>query len=58
MKITNKDVIQALELPNTTFYDWKKTCPRLVELLKKGLLAEMLLNEKVFEQMIKKHNKK
>lgn len=58
MKITNNDVIQDLQLPNTTFYEWKKTTPRLVELLKKGLLAEKLLNEKVFEEMIKKDNKK
>lgn len=58
MKITNNDVIQDLQLPNTTFYEWKKTTPRLVVLLKKGLLAEKLLNEKVFEEMIKKDNKK
>lgn len=58
MKISDTTVIQELNKPRTTYTDWKKREPRAIELIKKGLLAEKLLNKKVFEENIKKNNKR
>ena len=57
MKITNNEVIKNLQMQNSTFYELKKRSPRVVELLKKGLLAEKMLNEKVLNEFIKQDNK-
>ena len=54
--VTDTTVKKELDLPNTTFYDWKKRDPRAVELIKKGLVAEQLLSNDIFEDMIKKPN--
>lgn len=58
MKITDTTVKEELNKKNNTFYEWKKREPRAIELIKKGLLAERLLNKEVFEEFIKKENKK
>lgn len=57
-KITNNEVIEDLQMQNSTFYELKKRSPRTVELLKKGLLAEKMLNEKALNEFIKQDNKK
>lgn len=57
MKITDTTVKEELNKSNSTFYEWKKREPRAIELIKKGLLAEKILNKEVFEEFIKKPNK-
>jgi hypothetical protein len=44
--MTNKKVMEAIKMKSSTFYALKKRNPRLVDLLKKGLLYEDLKNEK------------
>lgn len=58
MKITNNDLIKELELKNSAFYAMKKTKPRLVELLKKGLWAERNVKAETLLSGIKQDNKK
>lgn len=43
---------------NDAFYKWKKRDPEAVRLIKKGLVAERVLNKEIFEEMIKAENKK
>ena len=57
-RITNKTVIEELNLNDRTFYDWKKLYPRRVELIKKGLLFEAIENKAVAKEMIKPDIKK
>lgn len=56
-KITNKTVQEELKLPHSTYYDWQREFPRRVELIKKGLVAEKVLNKEIFDEMIKPDNK-
>ena len=56
--ITNNDLIKELGLNNSTFYAMKKTKPRLVELLKKGLWAERNVKAETLLNGIKQDNKK
>jgi len=56
--ITDTSVKKELNIPNSTFYEWKKRDPRAVELVKKGLVAEKVLNKNIFDEMIKNENKK
>jgi len=58
LKISNREAYQSAKLTEGQFYALKKQKPRLVELLKKGLLAEKLLKEEIFETMIKGNNKR
>lgn len=54
MKISDTTVIQELNKPRTTYADWKKREPRAIELIKKGLLYEKILNQEVEQEFIKK----
>ena len=58
MRITDTSVKEELVIKNSTFYDWKKRSPRAIELIKKGLVAEKVLNNEIFEEFIKKANSK
>lgn len=40
--MTNKTIMDAVGIKQSTFYALKKRNPRLVELIKKGLLYEQL----------------
>jgi len=44
--MTNKTIMKAINVKESTFYALKKRNPRLIELVKKGLLYEDLLNGK------------
>ena len=41
--MTNKIIMKAVNIKESTFYALKKRNPRLIELIKKGLLYEGLL---------------
>ena len=58
IKITDTTVKEELNKSNSTFYDWKKRSPREVELIKKGLAAENILHNVLFQDVIKKENNK
>ena len=44
--MTNKKIMKEVSIKQSTFYALKKRNPRLVELLKKGMLYEDILNGK------------
>jgi hypothetical protein len=58
MRIMDKHLIEELGVINKTYYEWKRKHPRRVDLMKKGLLAEKLLKDEVFEELIKPNNKR
>ncbi len=57
-KISDTTVKDRLDMLNDAFYKWKKRDPEAVRLIKKGLVAERVLNKQIFEEMIKAENKK
>lgn len=57
-QINNTQVIQETGIGHDRLYRWKKEYPRVVELVKKGLAAEKVLKDEIFEDMIKKENKR
>jgi len=44
--MTNIQIMRALKMKSSTFYALKKRNPRIVELVKNGLIYEKILNEK------------
>ena len=58
MKVTNKDVIETTGMTQREFYYMKKNYPRQADLIKKGLLAELLLKQSAFDELVKGDNKK
>jgi hypothetical protein len=53
MKITNETIAESANIKKTTFYELKKKNPRQWDLIRKGVVAEMLLNPKVFIDYLK-----
>ncbi len=51
LKITDKDVYEELYMKKNTYYAFKKRSPRQVELIKKGMLAERLMQPDVFDSI-------
>lgn len=57
MKINDTQVKERLGIKNDAYYKWKKRRPQDIELIKKGLVAEKVLNKDIFDEMIKPDNK-
>lgn len=53
INITDKELYEDIFLPKNTFYDLKDRNPRQIELMKKGLLAERILDKGVFSRIKK-----
>lgn len=57
-KISNQALLNEVNLKKNKLYDLQKSDPRLIELAKKGLLAEQLLKKEIFETYINLPTKK
>ena len=53
MKITNNQIIEVAQMKKSTFYKLQKHNPRQAELIRKGVIAEMVLNQRVFDNFLK-----
>lgn len=52
-KVTNQEVIKATGLKRNEFYNLKKEKPNLILLLKKGVLAQRVINSELLKKSIR-----
>lgn len=53
MKITNIEIISEAGMKKTSFYKLQRLSPRQVDLIRKGVVAERVLNQEVFDSFLK-----
>lgn len=58
MKLLNTEVIRLAQISEAKFYYMQKHHPKLAEMLKKGVIADKLLNPDIFSDILKKGKKK
>ena len=57
MKLLNTEVMKMANINKSKFYYMQKHQPKLAELLKKGVIADKLLNPEVFDDILNKKGK-
>lgn len=53
-KVTNIDIMKSAAINKTTYYKFKKHNPRQMDLIQKGVIAEMILDQEVFDFFLNK----